>query len=268
MNIYKKYAALALGFCLSFSAHAHRGWMLPSATVLSGDAPWITVDAAISNDLFYFEHHAMRLDHLQISAPDGSALEAQNSSTGKYRSTFDLQLPQTGTYKLAVINEGLFARYTLNGETKRWRGTAENFAKEVPADAQALELTQSQGRVEVFVTAGKPSDKVLQPTGAGLELAPITHPNDLFAGERASFRLLLDGKPAAGVKVAIIPGGIRYRDQLKDINTSTDSEGRFNVTWPQPGVYWLRASVQDDKATFKGAKRRASYAVTLEVMPQ
>lgn len=35
-------------------AEAHRAWMLPSATVLSGDDPWVTVDAAISNDLFYF----------------------------------------------------------------------------------------------------------------------------------------------------------------------------------------------------------------------
>lgn len=268
MNAYTKCAALALGLCLSLSAQAHRGWMLPSATVLSGEAPWITVDAAISNDLFYFEHNPMRLDHLQISAPDGSLLQPQNLSTGKYRSSFDVQLAQAGTYKLAVLNQGLFANYTLNGEKKRWRGSMENLSKEVPADAQALQITQSQARVEVFVTAGKPTDKVLQPNGAGLELAAITHPNDLFAGERASFRLLLDGKPAADVKVAIVPGGIRYRDQLNDINTSTDSEGKFSVTWPRPGMYWLGASVQDDKASMKGAKRRASYAATLEVMPQ
>ena len=39
---------------LSASAQAHRTWLLPSATVLSGKAPWVTVDAAVSKDLFYF----------------------------------------------------------------------------------------------------------------------------------------------------------------------------------------------------------------------
>ena len=56
-----KWTTLALAVCLPLSAQAHRAWMLPSATVLSGEEPWITVDAAVSNDLFYFEHVPMRL---------------------------------------------------------------------------------------------------------------------------------------------------------------------------------------------------------------
>ena len=39
---------------------AHRQWMLPSSTVLSGSDPWVTVDAAVSNELFYFDHVPMR----------------------------------------------------------------------------------------------------------------------------------------------------------------------------------------------------------------
>jgi len=63
--------------------------------------------------------------------------------------------------------------------------------------------------MEVFVSSGKPSDNVFKPTGAGLELVPITHPNDLFAGDTSNFRFLLDGKPAADIEVTVIPGGIR-----------------------------------------------------------
>jgi hypothetical protein len=37
---------------LAVPAQAHRAWLLPSATVLSGTDAWVTVDAAISNDLF------------------------------------------------------------------------------------------------------------------------------------------------------------------------------------------------------------------------
>ncbi|TDF64360.1 DUF4198 domain-containing protein [Cupriavidus sp. L7L] len=262
-------AVLALAALAPLAAHAHRQWLLPSATVLSGNDSWVTVDAAVSNDLFYFEHVPLRLDNLQVTAPDGSAVKAENAATGKYRSTFDVHLTQPGTYRVAVVNQGLFASYKVDGQAKRWRGSAENFAREVPANAQELTVTQAEGRVESFVTAGKPSDKGLRTTGRGLELAPITHPNDLVAGDTASFRLLLDGKPAANLKVEVVPGGIRYRDKLQELSVTTDADGKFSVKWPAPGMYWMEAEVRDDKATFKQAKsRRATYAVTLEVLPQ
>lgn len=259
-------AALTLALSLPATVYAHRAWLLPSATVLSGNEPWITVDAAVSNDLFYFEHNPMRLDGLQIIAPDGSREDAQNRSSGKFRSTFDVRLSEPGTYKLAVVTEGLFARYEENGETKRWRGTAQRLA-EIPETAQNLQITQSQSRTEAFVTAGKPSTGALKPSGIGLELEPVTHPNDLIAGEASRFRLLLDGKPAGGVAVTVIQGGIRYRDHLKETKVSTDSEGHFEIVWSAPGMYWLNASVQDDRSTVTGARRRASYNATIEVLP-
>jgi uncharacterized GH25 family protein len=262
-------AVLVLAALMPLAAHAHRQWLLPSATVLSGSDPWVTVDAAVSNDLFYFEHVPLRLDNLAVTAPDGAAAKVENASTGRYRSTFDVHLIQPGTYKFAMVNHGLFASYKVDGQVKRWRGSPEAFAKEVPAGAQDLQVTQADSRLEAFVTAGKPTAKVLQTTGRGLELAPVTHPNDLVAGDAASFRLLLDGKPAANVKVAIVPGGIRYRDQLQEMAFTTDADGKFSVKWPAPGMYWMEAEVRDDKVAIKEAKtRRASYAATVEVLPQ
>ena len=263
------WAALALAVCLPFSAaQAHRAWMLPSATVLSGQDPWVTVDAAISNDLFYFEHFPMQLTNLSVTGPDGSPVKAENPSTGRYRSTFDVHLTQPGTYKLAVANNGMFASYKEDGKQKRWRGTPEAFAKEVPANAEGLVVTQTSGRTEVFVTAGKPSDKALAITGKGLELAPITHPNDLVSGDTANFRFMLDGKPASNLEVEIVPGGVRYRDQLRDTKTTTDAEGKFSIKWPGPGMYWIEASVKDDKAAPPAKERRATYAATFEVLPE
>ncbi len=264
-----KWAALALTFCLPFGAQAHRAWLLPSATVLSGSDPWVTVDAAISNDLFYFEHFPLALTNLAVTAPDGAPAQAENLAKGRYRNTFDVHLTQTGTYKLAVVNAGLSAFYKEDGKNKRWRGTPETFAKEVPAGAQDLRVTQSSSRLETFVTVGKPTKAALKTVGSGLELEAVTHPNDLFAREAASFRFLIDGKPAADIEVSVVPGGIRYRDQLKEMNTRTDSDGKFTVTWPEAGMYWIEAEIKDDKATMAPAKeRRATYAATFEVLPE
>ncbi|AZU04044.1 hypothetical protein X907_1511 [Glycocaulis alkaliphilus] len=273
MTLFRSFTATAAGLALmatlTTAAEAHRMWLYPSATVLSGEDPWVTIDAAISNDLFYFEHHPLRLEGLVVTGPGGAPVDAQNAATGRYRSTFDIQLTEPGTYRVAIASSGLFASYTINGERQRWRGTPERFAAEIPAGADNLQVTELARRVEAFTTRGAPDTGALSAQGSGLELVPVTHPNDLFAGESAQFQLVLEGQPAAGIEVEIVPGGSRYRDQVGDWTVSTDAQGIFTVIWPEAGMYWLEASVNDDNPSFEGAtNRRATYVATLEVLPQ
>lgn len=259
--------ALALLACLPLAAQAHRAFIVPSETVLSATG-WVTVDAAISNDLFYFNHAPMRLDNLKVYGPDGAAVLPENVNTGKFRSSFDLNLATSGTYKIAMVNNALTAQYeNENGERKRWRGSAETLS-EIPTGAKHLQVSQLQTRVETFITAGKPNDVALKPTGSGLELVPVTHPNDLFAGDPAAFVFTLDGKPAANLKVTVVPGASRYRNEQNATELTTDAGGKVSITFPAAGMYWLEASVQDDKPTVKQANtRRASYVATFEVLP-
>ena len=249
-------AALVAAIALPLTVQAHRQWLFPSATILSGNDPWVTIDAAISNDLFYFEHFPLRLDNLVVTAPDGTSAKAENAATGRYRSTFDVHLTQKGTYRIAVVNNTVAASYQENGQEKTWRGSPDAFTKEVPAGAANLKVSRTSGRVEVFVTSGKPTETVLKPTGVGLELTPVTHPNDLIAGEPATFGFVLDGKPAANLAVTLIPGGIRYRDALGEIKATTDADGRITVKLPEPGMYWINASYSEGGA----ARREAPSA--------
>jgi uncharacterized GH25 family protein len=235
--------ALALPLAIPSAASAHRAWMVPSFTVLSGDA-WVTVDAAISNELFYADHRAMRLDGVAVYAPDGSVDKLQNSSTGQNRSTFDVQLTKPGTWKIATASESVMASWTEGGQVKRFRGSADDFAKQVPAGAADLKTIQGFNRNETFVTRDAPTDTVLKPTGKGLELVPVTHPNDLVAGEAATFKFLLDGKPAADLEVAFAPGNSRYRATPGDFKVKTGPDGSFKVTFPEAGMYWMNATVR------------------------
>lgn len=253
------------------AAHAHRTWLLPSSTVLSGEQPWVTVDAAVSNDLFYFEHNALRLDDLIIQTPDGKSIQPENALTGRYRSTFDVQLKQPGTYRLAVVGDTLMASYTLKGEKKRWRGKKADFQQALPKEAQDVAVSQMQSRTETYVTAGKPDVQVFVPSKQGIELVPVTHPNDLFAGEAASFQLLHDGAPAADLEVSIVQGGSRYQDQPTEIKAKTDDKGQFSVTWPVAGLYWINAGAGDEASPEAGTldkpTQRARYSLTVEVLP-
>ncbi len=261
------FAALAFTAALAGagSASAHRQWMLPSMTVLSGTDPWVSVDAAVSNDLFVFEHVPMRLDGLVITGPDGAPVEAQNRFTGKYRSVFDIQLTKPGTYRVASVSGGMIVSYKQGGEQKRWRGAPADAAANIPADATEVKKTISDRRVEVFVTSGAPTETALKPTGKGLELVAVTHPNDVLAGEKATFGLLLDGKPAAGVEVTVEPGGTRYNDERGEMKTTTDKDGKFSVTWPRAGYYWLEATAKAP-AGADGIEHSAGYVATFEVL--
>ncbi len=258
------FATLLLAAPASFAA---RAWLLPSQTIVARAGGWVTFDAASSDDLFSFNQGAMPVDALSVSGGDGAAIAPQNLAKGKTRSSFDLELRASGTYRVAVAGDVVMARWEEDGKPKRWRGTPADMAANIPANAAKLEVEQMQRRVETFVTVGTPTD--VKSVGTGLELVPIRHPNDLYPGEAAKFRFLLDGKPAKDLAVEIIAGGTRYRDAPAAIETRTDADGFISVTWPAPGFYWVDAEIKDEKATVPGVKKRtAGYNATLEVLPQ
>ncbi|MEW6389054.1 MAG: DUF4198 domain-containing protein [Pseudomonadota bacterium] len=237
-------AAVGVALALPMSASAHRGWLLPAFTTLSGDNAWVTVDAAISNELFYPDHRAMRTDGVQVLGPDGAADKIQNASTGQYRSTFDVQLSKPGTYKIFTASNAVMASWTENGEVKRFRGSADDFAKQIPAGAADLKTIKMASRNETFVTRDKPSTVALAPTGKGLELVPVTNPTDVVATEPATFKFVLDGKPAADLEVTFIPGGARWRATPGEIKVKTGADGTVKFTLPEAGMYWVNATVR------------------------
>ncbi|WP_286271274.1 DUF4198 domain-containing protein [Thalassotalea hakodatensis] len=258
---------------ISIPAHAHRAWIKPSKTVLSGEQNYVTFDAAVSNTLFIPEHVAFRMSYLSATGPDGKELAFENVGKGKYRNTFDLNLTQSGTYRVGSASSGLRASWKdAEGKRKRWPGRGgpakgETFETAVPKQAKDLKVTYSSYRSETFVTLGQPSDDILAPSNKGLELVPVTHPNDLFATEEATFKFYIDGEPAAKTKIEITRGSMRYRNAPETINVETNAQGEFSVTWPHAGMYFLEASYEDDKAEAPATKRTGSYSATFEVLP-
>ncbi|CAA0091872.1 Uncharacterised protein [Zhongshania aliphaticivorans] len=263
-----------LAISLPMAANAHRAWVLPAATVLSGEKAWVTFDAAVSNDIFYTDHAPMRLKGMKAIGPDGKAVEMQNPHTGKYRSSFDLELVKEGTYKVFSASSGLRARWeTEDGKRGSWPRRGESpapseFEKAVPKNAKNLQVSQTSRRMETFVTAGQPNKTVFDLKKVGLEMQPITHPNDLFSGEEAEFRFYIDGEPAVGVEITVIPDGSRYRNSPNEIKVLSDKGGVATIIWPSAGRYWLEAEYQDDKAAAPATTRQGGYSATLEVLPQ
>lgn len=285
---------------LATPASAHRAWLLPSVTVISNVGQSVTVDAGTSTDPFTPNHNAMNVDGIQVWAPDGTMGKIENAAKGKYRSTFDVAIDKPGTWRIGNQTSSVSGTFKVNGEEwavgrRRPGGAPAGMAAgsapagapaaagaaaprpaidpsrvvatvaDIPANATDLNLTESQNRNEFFVTAGAPTE--ITPTGKGLEMIADTAPTDLVSNEPGKFRFLVDGEPASGLKVTVIPGGQRYRDGEKAQELTTDANGAITVNWPVAGFYWVNASLSDDKPSVaKATKRRMSYTATLEVV--
>jgi uncharacterized GH25 family protein len=254
-------ASLSIG-----AAEAHRAWIVPSSSIVSGDNAWVTFDAAISNDLFFPDHRPMQVDGIVVTAPDGASVKPQNAMVGQYRTTFDLKLEQKGTYRVAQANSGFNASWKEGAETRRWRGTLEEYAAQGIDRKPGVELTLSSRRIETFVTNGEPTE--IKATGKGLELVPVTHPNDLYSGEVVSFKLMDNGKPAANVEVTVIAGGDRYRDAPGELVMKSGADGSVKFTLDTAGMYWLEAESRG-QTTLEGKtfNSMSTYVAVLEVLP-
>lgn len=260
---------LALAAVLTTSVHAHSAWIVPSQTQLSKDGEWVTFDAGASNQLFVANHAALDLDRIQILSPSNKKIALENAMQGKVRSVFDLQLNQKGTYQILRGGERIFARYEKDGKRKRWWGSTEdykagNYPKDIPSEAFNSYIAQ----VETFVTLGEPTKATVAPAKKGLDIEYLTHPNDLIDSEVATFRLLIDGKPASGLNVEIIKGNSQYRNNLDPIKLISDNKGEIKVQWKTAGMYWLHIKGEDDKGITPSKKRNLSYTAVLEVLPE
>lgn len=278
---------------LAAPAIAHRQWLLPSTTTLSDTNQYVTVDAAISNDLFYPDHFPMPTDRVKVWAPDGTEGQVENASTGRYRSTFDVKIDKAGTWKIGTEQAMVVGTFKLNGED--WRvgmrrppapagapapagqpprgegpggGPVKAVATpaDIPAGATDVKLTEASTRNYIFVTAGAPTTAIFTPTGKGLEMQPVTHPDALVADEEGQFRFLIDGKPAAGIKVSVVPGSKKYRTTEGAQDLTTGADGVLHVKWPVAGWYWISATATDAHATTpRATERRMTYTMTVEV---
>ncbi len=263
--------AVALA-AVSLSASAHRPWILAQINHVEAKEAWVVIDGAVSDNLFEIDHQPLNMSGATVTGPDGVTIPAPVAVMGHQRSSFDLRMAQDGTYKVSLVSTIVQASYKdkASGEIKRFRGSEEAYAKEVPAGADELRAVTMQSRLETYASANRQSNGALKMTGVGLELVPLTHPTDLRAGETARWRFTLDGKPLANHPFSLIPGGVRYRGVLGELRLSTDARGEASVTLPAAGMVWLNAVYPaQTPAPGEGPaiSRRYSYAGTLTIMP-
>jgi hypothetical protein len=270
MHIKQIVIALALAG-IACAAQAHRPWMIANTGLIESDRgeAWATIDAAISESLFEPDFMPQKLDGLTVTGPDGITAPAPVADVGKHRSTVDIRLPRDGTYRITLAAVNVMGTYKLNGEMKRFRATEQTAKSAVPAGATDVRSMTVAQRQDTFVTLNKPTAAALKPTGAGLEMVALTNPTELRAGEKATFRFQLDGKPLAHFPFSLVPGGVKYRGTLNEVRLTTDANGAATFTLPAPNMIWLSASYPANAPRgMDGPAKRYRYSATFEILPE
>ena len=115
----------AIAFVLTFllaplPAEAHRTWLLPSSTVLSGQEPWVTVDAAVADAPYWAGFHLVpyigptRIDRLLRRF--GSLREAWLAAPVALRAVLDERALESLVKTRGRLDlDGLMERYERAG---------------------------------------------------------------------------------------------------------------------------------------------------------
>lgn len=261
----KKLLLAALLAVSSQAVFAHTLWVMPSHFVLSGDDTWISVDISAAN-MTFVPDKGVSPDNLSIVFPDGSRHKFAQSYQGKRKSQADHQLVAEGTY--LIENGGApryFTMFEVNGERKRIMADKKAAASQLPAGATKVTTSRGQSKALAVVTVKAPNRTAITPKGEGFEVNFVTHPADYVAEDEIKWQLLIDGKPAAGVKVELSREAELYRNDAGRINAETDAEGKLNFTPEYAGRYVLEASYQADTQSDLADAVRASLTLTFEV---
>ncbi|MET1022774.1 MAG: DUF4198 domain-containing protein [Pseudoxanthomonas sp.] len=229
-------AAAVFGFAPA--AWAHTPYLLPSAFAPRAGQT-VALDAAFA-ETFFVPDAAFDDSTFNVTTPDGgnAVLPSQAMKT---RTVAEYTLPAAaaGTYRLSTGPRlgALFRTWELDGK----RESSRDPNVRIPAGAKVISDFQSLTQAETYISVGAPDRTALAPRNQGLELVPVTHPDDLYVGEQFEFVVQYDGKPLAGQKVELTEAVWSSDRKPQVVELDTDAQGHARFKLPQAGT-WVALS--------------------------
>jgi len=251
--------SLAALLALASPAAAHTGYLKPNL-FNTPQRDHVTVEASFTEEMFTPDI-VMKADDYHVVTPAGAKVRVAAVTYLRDLAVFEVDLPEAGTYRISTgLRVGATRKMALvNG---KWEPVRERDG--VPAGAKVADA-QSITRSDVYVSKGPASDKALTPAGVGLEIVPLAHPNRLDAGAALPVRLLLDGKPVAGVAISLQGPKLPDEEDAKAVTVTTDKDGKASIALPQGGTFLLlaqhRVEVADGPVAVKSHSATLTFAV-------
>lgn len=223
---------------------AHTPYMLPNSFSTSS-AEKLTVISSFTEE-FFVPDFKVDSEDFHMLLPDGSRVEFANVAFFEQVTVLESPLEKEGTYLLST-GKRLGRKFKMKRVGDGWdyiRRTSENETEEVLEGVETADF-QSQTVAEAYVTKGAPSTEVLNPTGIGLEIVPLTHPSEVYFEEEFNLKIQFNGKVLAGHHLNLFREGGSYEEPKYTQEVISDEEGKITVVLDKPGVYLIMTRYQD-----------------------
>ncbi|WP_337880921.1 DUF4198 domain-containing protein [Rheinheimera sp.] len=256
-----KTSCMAALLLASAAAVAHTPYLAPESFEPVNN--WVTLDAAFAEKFFLPE---VKFDQSEFSVtqPDGQKVKPSELFVGKTRTMLAHEVKAEGTYRFSTGQRygAVFRSWQQDGKVKNSRDPNEA----VPAGARLLAHFQSVTLAETYVSKGAPDKAALKPSGQGLELEFISHPNDLYIDTPVRARLLFNGKGLAGQKVELFQAGQTEPESKAVQQLTSNAQGDIEFSVKNKGSYLLLNRYRTDAPD--GAKAPTysySYTAVVEI---
>lgn len=212
----------------------HQQWILPNFFYTNDESPWLGIEHTSGDQRFVSGHGSGTF--LSITHPEGWRMGRPSSVfVGQTRTVGEIKLREPGTYRIETDRP---AHYVTEIEVDGKRTWVSKSKDQLP-DEKIIQSAHRWSQTTTFVTVKKYTKRVLEPTGAFLEIVPVTHPNKIFVGKRFAVRVLSSGQLAPGQEVHAYPETGSGHDTT--LAAVTNADGECELIFPSPGRYLLTA---------------------------
>lgn len=249
---------LLAGSMLGPATQAHTPYLAPTSfePVMGNMASF---DASFA-ERFFTPEAAFNDSRFQITNPNGTNSTPDSITPLKTRVVIEHELKDEGTYRLTTgARKGaVFLIYQIDGEEKRSMDSQEP----LPEGAVIKQHFQSITRADTYISHKKTSDGALQVEQEGYQILPQSNPNEIFAGEEFTVKLLFNGEAMLDKKLLAYRADGKESSNPQEFVSGADGEVSLNL---DAGKYLLRIRHRADAP--KGAKAPTySYTTTLSIL--
>lgn len=251
-------ATAALALAVSLPASAHTPYVVPS-NFAPRAGQTLALDASFA-ETFFVPEAAFDDSQFTVTGPDGAEAPLA-SQVMKTRTVAEYTLPAgSGTYRISTGPRlgALFRTWEQNGK----RESSRDASVKIPAGAKVISNFQSLTQAVSYVTAGNPDRAALAPRNKGMELVPVTHPNDLYVGETFEFIVQYDGKPLTDQAVEVTEAVWSSDRTPQVVNLKSDAAGHVRLPLSAAGT-WIALSRYRTAAPAGAPVAEYSNSITL-----